>query len=88
MPEKKPAIAPSKPSTKPENDESALVSVAKTIGQAAGKLAVKTGTERTSTPKSIAPTPPSKKAKFPAKNKQRLPRREKKALQKSTASRL
>ena len=72
---------------KPEIDDTALVSVAKSIGHAAGKLAVKAGIEPTPEPMS-APTPSSKKPKLAAKNKQRLPRREKKALQRTTASRV
>jgi hypothetical protein len=81
MPEKKkPAAAPKKPKTKePAVEESTLVSVAKAIGHAAGELAVKTGIEKT----------PSKKIpKLAPKNKKRVPRRKKKALQKTTASRV
>ena len=83
MPEKKkPAAAPGNPGAEAEHSESALVSVAKTIGHVAGKLAVKSGIEHSPTPSS------KKKGKLAPKNKQHLPRREKKALQKATASRI
>jgi len=79
-PEKKKPAAPKKP--KKEElavEESTLVSVAKAIGHAAGELALKTGIEKT----------PSKKIpKLAPKNKKRVPRRQKKALQKTTASRV
>jgi hypothetical protein len=57
----------------------ALVSVAETIGHAVGNLARKAG---------IAAAPKAKKGKLPPKNKKRLPRRQKKAAQKKTASRV
>lgn len=76
MPEKK----------KPETDESLLVSVAKTIGHAAGKLSVKAGLD--SPPESQKTAAKPKIGKLPPKNKSRLPRREKKRLQKTTASRV
>jgi hypothetical protein len=83
MPEKKKPAAPEKPKKAkkeaPAVEESTLVSVAKTIGAAAGKLAVQVGIEKT----------PSKKIpKLAPKNKKRVPRRQKKALQKTTASRV
>jgi hypothetical protein len=86
MPEEKKPAAPKKPKKeeKPKKEaavveDSTLVSVAKTIGAAAGKLAVQVGIEKT----------PSKKIpKLAPKNKKRLPRRQKKALQKTTASRV
>jgi len=72
---------------KPETDESLLVTVAKTIGHAAGKLSVKAGIEPS--PESQKATPPTPKIpKLAPKNKSRLPRRQKKALQRSTASRV
>jgi hypothetical protein len=58
-----------------ESPESALVSVAKTIGTAAGDLAAAVGV-----------TPPNKSVKTPKlakKNKSRLPRRQKKAIRKA-----
>ncbi len=86
MPDEKKPAAPKKPKkeekpkkAEPAVEESTLVSVAKTIGAAAGKLAVQVGIEKT----------PSKKIpKLAPKNKKRLPRRQKKALQKTTASRV
>jgi hypothetical protein len=84
MPEtKKPAAAKKPKAKEPEAPDSTLVSVAKAIGHAAGELALKTGIEKAPTP-----TPSSKIPKLAPKNKKRLPRREKKALQKSTASRV
>jgi hypothetical protein len=86
MPEtKKPAAAKKPKAEAPETPDSTLVSVAKAIGHAAGKIAVETGIEHT--PEKVA-TPSSKIPKLAPKNKKRLPRREKKALQKSTASRV
>ena len=86
MPDEKKPAAPKKPKKEekpkkeaPAVEDSALVSVAKTIGAAAGKLAVQVGIEKT----------PSKKIpKLAPKNKKRVPRRQKKALQKTTASRV
>jgi hypothetical protein len=89
MPEKKrPAATPRNPGTEAENSESALVSVAKTIGHVAGKLAVKSGIEHTPTPNGEPAASSKKKGKLAPKNKQHLPRREKKALQKATAGRI
>jgi hypothetical protein len=89
MPEKKrPAAAPSNPGTEADESENALVSVAKTIGHVAGKLAVKGGIEHTPTPLGDAGASSKKKGKLAPKNKKHLPRREKKALQKATASRI
>jgi hypothetical protein len=91
MPDEKKPAAPKKPKEEkpkkeqkpkkeePAVEESTLVSVAKSIGAAAGKLAVQVGIEKT----------PSKKIpKLAPKNKKRVPRRQKKALQKTTASRV
>lgn len=73
--------------TRPETDEGLLVTVAKTIGHAAGKLSVKAGIEPS--PEAREATPPTAKVpKLAPKNKSRLPRRQKKALQRSTASRV
>jgi hypothetical protein len=82
MPEKKKPAAPSAPEPKVEDSESTLVSVAKAIGHAAGTLAVKTGID------SPVPATSKKKGKLAPKNKQHLPRRQKKALQKAAASRI
>ena len=64
--------------TEPNADESLLISAAKAIGNAAGAVAAIIGA------KSPAPTK-EKKVKFQPKNKTRLPRRQKKALQKAAA---
>jgi hypothetical protein len=58
-------------------EESAIVTAAKAIGAAAGKIAHVAGVS--------TPTPPAepKKAKLAPKNKSRLPRREKKKAQKN-----
>jgi hypothetical protein len=60
-----------------EHDEtSGIVRLGKTIGKAAGKVASMAG---------VHAAPPAKTAsgKLPKKNKQRLPRRQKKALRKA-----
>jgi hypothetical protein len=68
---------------KKETEDSAIVSAAKAIGEAAGKVAVLAGV--------TAPPPEPKKSlkikipKLAAKNKSRLPRRQKKANQKAAA---
>jgi hypothetical protein len=69
--------AMAKKKTTPE--ESVLVETAKKIGAAAGKIAAMVGAGTTAAPKKIA-------GKFVKKNKSRLPRREKKALQKKNAA--
>ena len=51
-----------------------IVTVAKTLGKAAGKIASLAG---------VHADPPKSAGKLPKKNKQRLPRRQKKALRKS-----
>ena len=68
-------------SKKKEAEDTALISAAKTLGAAAGKIAALVGVD-------APPRQPSKPKveKFQKKNKSRLPRREKKALQKKTAS--
>ena len=60
-----------------ENDDTMLVTAAKAIGTAAGKVASLTGA-----------TPPAKpkRPKLQAKNKHRLPRKQKKAQKKAAAS--
>jgi len=67
-----------------EGEESVLVTAAKAIGKAAGKVAVLAGAEaeKPRTPK----TP--RIGKLVKKNKSRLPRRQKKAQQKATATRI
>jgi hypothetical protein len=62
-------------------DQSVLVHVAKTIGTAAGKIAKLAGVE----PEPREPAQSQKVPKLAKKEKHRLPRREKKALQKSSA---
>jgi hypothetical protein len=71
----------------PENDEGALISVAKTLGRAAGQLAVKTGLDHaeTTAPRRAVTAKPGK---IVSKNKTRLPRREKKARQKAAGARV
>ncbi len=62
-----------------ENDDTILVTAAKAIGSAAGKVASLAG---------ATPTPPSKpkRAKLQPKNKHRLPRKVKKAQKKAAAT--
>ena len=73
---------------KDKTDESVLEAAAKTIGKAAGKAAAVAGLEAgEAAPPAARPNTP-KKEKIPKlvkKNKSRLPRREKKALQKASA---
>ena len=72
---------PKKPITPQETDDTILVSAAKAIGSAAGKIA------------SLVGAPPEgkvaakKTGKLPKKNKHRLPRRQKKAQQKTPTAR-
>jgi len=66
--------------------EGALATVAKAVGKAAGKVAKLAGAEA---PAAEAPPAKPAKVKIPKlapKNKTRLPRREKKALQKKNAA--
>jgi hypothetical protein len=78
-------MAKKDPAKKKETEESAdsvLVTAAKTIGEAAGKVAAAVGV-------TTAPKPSVPKRKIPKlvkKNKQRLPRRQKKAAQKAAKS--
>ncbi len=84
-------MAAKKDSTKPETakkqdtDESVLVTAAKALGKAAGKVAALAGADPIP-----APATPKKPriGKLVKKNKKRLPRREKKAQQKATAARI
>jgi hypothetical protein len=66
---------------KSDASKDALISVAETIGHAVGTLARKAGV-------GAEAKVSTKKGKLPPKNKKRLPRREKKAAQKKTASRV
>ena len=72
---------PKKQATPETQDESTLVNAAKTIGTAAGKIAKLAGVE----PEPRAPAQSQKVPKLAKKDKHRLPRREKKALQKSSS---
>jgi hypothetical protein len=71
---------PKKQKAPPEADDTLLVSAAKAIGTAAGKIASLTGAA------SEHPAKSTKKGKLPKKNKRRLPRLQKKAQRKAEAS--
>ncbi len=71
---------PKKPATPETQDEGILMHAAKTIGTAAGKIAKLAGVE----PEPRAPAQSQKVPKLAKKEKHRLPRREKKALQRSS----
>jgi hypothetical protein len=71
-----------KPSGDQVRQESALVTAAKAIGGAAGKIASLAGV----TPEAPAAATSVKKKKLPAKKKSRLPRRRKKSQGKAPAS--
>jgi len=62
-------------------EESILVSTAKAIGTAAGRIAKLAGASANET---TEPAKSQKVPKLPKKDKSRLPRKEKKALQKSS----
>jgi hypothetical protein len=68
---------PKKKATPETQDESSLVHAAKTIGAAVGKIAKLAGVKP-------EPAQSQKVPKLAKKEKHRLPRREKKALQKSS----
>jgi hypothetical protein len=69
---------PKKQKAPPETtDDTLLVSAAKAIGTAAGKIASLAG---------AAPAKSTKKGKLPKKNKRRVPRLQKKAQRKAEAS--
>ena len=74
MPKKKEGTEPAAEPAKEAPAEGVLVKAAKTIGEAAGKIAAAVGV-----------TPPAKKKvpKLTKKNKPRLPRRQKKAAKKA-----
>ena len=63
---------------KKHKEESGLVSAAKVVGEAAGKIAALVGVAEPAAPKKSMKIP-----KLAKKNKSRLPRRQKKALQKA-----
>ena len=71
---------PKKQATPETQDENILVHAAKTIGTAAGKIAKLAGVE----PELREPAQSQKVPKLAKKEKHRLPRREKKALKKSS----
>ena len=74
---------PKKPTTPPPTEDNILVSAAKAIGSAAGKLASLAGA-----PPEAKPAAKSRKVgKLPKKQGHRLPRRQKKAQQKASSSR-
>ena len=75
-----------KPS-KTEDTDSALTTAAKAIGAAAGKIAVATGiAEPAQARPQTKSTKPKKLPKLQSKNKSRLPRKQKKAMQKKAAA--
>jgi hypothetical protein len=75
---KEPEAQPEKPVEKQLEAESVIVSAAKAIGSTAGKIAAMAGAHT---------TPPRPKiGKLAAKNKSRLPRKQKKAQQKLAAA--
>ena len=71
---------PKKQKAAPEADDTLLVSAAKAIGTAAGKIASLTGAGPDHPAKS------TKKGKLPKKNKRRVPRLQKKAQRKAEAA--
>jgi hypothetical protein len=73
---------PKKPATRTETDDNVLVSAAKAIGSAAGKIASLAG----ATPEARPPAKSTKVGKLPKKQGHRLPRRQKKAAQKTPPS--
>jgi hypothetical protein len=73
-------MMPKKKETTETPDESVLVTVAKAIGTAAGTVAKLAGVE----PEPREPAVSQKVPKLSKKSKSKLPRREKKALQKSS----
>jgi hypothetical protein len=69
---------PKKPTASKKTEDNILVSAAKAIGSAAGKLASLAGAP----PEARPPAKSTKVGKLPKKKTNRLPRRQKKALQK------
>ena len=63
-------------------EDGSLISVAKTLGRAAGRIAAKTGLDHAEAP-ALLRAPAVKRGKLVSKNKTRVPRRQKKAQQKS-----
>ena len=72
---------PKKPTTPQETEENVLVSAAKAIGSAAGKIASLAGAP----PEARSPAKSTKVGKLPKKQGHRLPRRQKKAQAKKRA---
>jgi hypothetical protein len=69
---------------KPEAvEESGLVTAAKAVGSAAGKIAALVGAKGEAAPAPPTAAKPRKAGKLPKKNRHRLPRREKKAQAKA-----
>jgi hypothetical protein len=71
---------PKKPTPAPEKEDNVLVSAAKAIGTAAGKVASLAGASE-----SQPATKSSKVGKLLKKDKQRVPRKQKKAAQKAAS---
>jgi hypothetical protein len=71
---------PKKKVTQPETEDSVLVSAAKAVGSAAGKIASLAGAALEARPA----TKSTKVGKLPKKQGHRLPRRQKKAQRKTT----
>jgi len=69
---------------KTKTEGSTLISSAKAVGSAAGKLAALVGVTADTTPRTTAKT--ASKGKLQKKDRHRLPRREKKAQQRSHAT--
>jgi hypothetical protein len=82
MPKKKEAIDVPAESAKDTPPEGALVKAAKTIGEAAGKIATAVGVAQPAKPK-VVKLAKTKVAKLAKKSKPRMPRRQKKAAKKS-----
>jgi len=82
MPKKKEAIDVPAEQAKDTAPEGALVKAAKTIGEAAGKIATAVGVAQPPKPKVVQPAKP-KVAKLAKKSKSRLPRRQKKEAKKA-----
>ena len=72
--------------TNDNSEDSVLATAAKNVGKAMGKVAGTMGVESGDAAVATNPTPKKEKVgKLQKKNKDRLPRREKKALQKAAA---
>jgi hypothetical protein len=73
---------PKKPVTHPETEDNVLVSAAKAVGSAAGKIAALAGAALEGRPAAKS----TKVGKLPKKQAHRLPRRQKKAKNKTPPS--